>query len=118
MHGLARLEVPNGVRVLSIERLTRGEGLVGVVGDAEVGVVAFDGIGGVVLVVSVVVDVGGDVGAGAVDRDGDEGVGGDDASVGDVVGGGDDGGFGVEEVGDGGRGVVRGDGLEGEVGLA
>lgn len=116
MQGVANFEVSNGERVLINESLTRGECLVGVVGHAEVGFTSlFEGVVGVVLVVTAVLDVG----AGARDGDGDEGVCGDDFSVGDVVGGGDDGGGGVEEVGDEGRGVVGWwGGLEGEVGLA
>lgn len=94
------------------EGLTRGEALVGVVGDAEVGLAeGLEGVGGVVLGVV--------AGAGAVDGDVEGGVGGDGIDVGDVVGGGDLLGRGVEEVGDGGRGVVeRIDGAESEVGNA
>jgi len=105
-------EVAHADGVLKLEGLTRGEGLVGVVGDGEVGfALDFDGVGGVVLVVG--------AGAGAVDGDGDEGVGREGLDVGDVVGGGDEGRSGVEEEGDGGGGgVFRRGGLEGEVGGA
>lgn len=100
------------VGVLARESLTRGEGLVGVVGDGEVCfTICFDGVRGVVLIVA--------AGAGAVDGNGDEGVGGDGLDVGDIVGGSDGGGVRVEEVRDGDRGGVIWVGrFEGEVGCA
>lgn len=105
-------EVYCAVVVLVHESLTRGEGLVGVVGDGKVCFAqCFDGVRGVVLIV--------EAGAGAVDRDGDEGVDGDGLDIGDVVCGSDGGGVGVEEVRDGDRGGVIWEGrFEGEVGRA
>lgn len=108
----AHREVSGAEGVVSHEGLAGGEALVGVVGHSEVGVVgAFEHIGGVVLVVR--------GGARAVDGHEYEGVRGNGLNIGDVVGCSDEGGFGAQQVGDGGRGVViRRDGTEGEVGVA
>lgn len=106
-----RNEVTFAVGVLGHESLTRGEGLVCVVGDGEVGfALYFDLVRGVVLIV--------EAGARAVDGDGDEGVDGDGLDVGDIVCGGSDGGAGVEEVRYGDRGSVIWGRFEGEVGCA
>lgn len=82
--------------------MASSETFVGDISDAEVSLVgASENVTGVVLVESA-------VGARTVtDRDGDDGIGGDGGGVGrEVVEGGDVIGVGVEEGGDGGRGVV------------
>lgn len=106
-HAHGEVAIAQG-RVLCHHGLACGEALIGVVGDGEVSLVgSLEGVGGVVLVEAV-------ASAGAVDGDQDEAVGRDAIDVGDVVGGGDEGGVGVEEVGNGHRGVVGRDGSESE----
>lgn len=107
-----RNEVTFAVGVLGHESLTRGEGLVCVVGDGEVSfALYFDVVRGVVLIV--------ETGAGTVDGNSDEGVGGDGLDICDVVCGGHGAGAGIEEVRDGDRGGVIWEGrFEGEVGCA